>query len=486
VRIQASDVVTSALLVAGAATLYGEVRKFEDNHRRKERLTRADGGTPHRIVIVGVGFGGLAAANELGKRVGDDPAYDVLLIDRHNYHLFYPLLYQVATGGVEPGALAFPARTIARTHGFRFLEATVERVDPERNRLETDAGPIEFDCLILAPGSVTNFFGMADAQQHALPLKSLEDGMQLRNRVIDCFEVADREPEPACRRALLTFVVVGGGATGVELSASLSDLIFTALLPNYPGIRASEVRLILIEARGGVLPGWNPQLGAIASEHLQRQQVELMPNTTVSHVSESGVETGQGISIPTATVVWTAGVRAAPLAASLPGDHGRDGRIQVDEHLEVPGCSGIYVVGDAAAVIDPNTQRPYPPTAPVAIAAGQVAAANAIAQFSGQPRQVFQFRSKGDLVSLGRGSAAADIFGFIFDGMAGWLMRRAVYLVNLVGFRNRLSVVLDWAFVTFHQRVIASFGPEAGRALAPEIAALRESNQRQAEQRRAA
>ncbi len=456
-RIGLSRLLSGALVVAGGATILSQVRQRQRLERRRALAAGARGQPARRVVVVGVGFAGLAALNRLGDLVGDDPRFDVLVLDRQNYHLFTPLLYQVASGGVEPGTVAYPAREIVREHGFRFKTATVQSIDVGRKCLDTDAGPIAFDSLILAPGSVTNFFGMADAQEHSLPLKGVSDGTRVHDQVINAFELADRESDPDRRRALLTIVMVGGGATGVELSASLSDLIFTTLLPNYPGISPDNVRLMLVEARGTLLPGWNPRMGEVAIEHLCSHHVQVLLDTTVAHVTDHDVELGSGERIPTSTVIWTAGVRADPLVSALPGEKARDGRVHVDAHLELPGHPGIFVVGDAAAVVLPGSERPMPPTAWAAIGQGRAAAENAIRRLEGQAPRAFSMRWPGDPVSLGRGAAAADLFGIVFDALPGWLIRRFVYLTNLVGFRNRLLVALQWLLVSFHQRMIASF-----------------------------
>ncbi|MGH2460133.1 MAG: NAD(P)/FAD-dependent oxidoreductase [Chloroflexota bacterium] len=456
-RIRMLEAVSGALAFAGGAALLSRWMRQSRLARREALAGQSDGQPRRRIVIVGVGFGGLSALNRLGELVADDPRTDVLLLDQQNYHLFTPLLYQVATGGVEPSMLTYPARAITRDQGFRYEEATVRRVDLDRKVLETDAGPFEFDSLILAPGSVPNFFGMADAEEHTLPLKWVNDSVRIHDQVINAFELADRERDLDRRRTLLTTVVIGGGATGVELAASLSDLIFTTLLPNYPGINSDDVRLELIEARGTLLPGWNDKMGAVAEQHLNGHHVQVRLDTTVSHVGPSEVELGGGERIPSATAIWTAGVRAEPVVGTLPGEKERDGRIRVDQNLELPGHPGVFVVGDAAAIVLPGAERPMPPTAWAAIGQGRAAAENAVRRLRDQSPRAFWMRSPGDLVSLGRGAAAADIFGMIFDGLAGWFLRRAVYLTNLVGFRNRLLVALEWAFVTFHHRTIASF-----------------------------
>jgi NADH dehydrogenase len=464
-----STIITSAAIAGAGALFARQVRGFWREVRHQQLLARLAGEPVKRIVVVGVGFGGMSAINRLGSLVGDDPRYQVLLIDRHNYHLFWPLVYQVATGGVEAGSLTYPARVIVRERGFRFLEASVESVDISQKRLLTDAGPIEYDALILAPGSVTSFFGMKDAQDNSFPLHSLPDANRLRNRVIECFESADREGNLDLRRQLLTFIVVGGGATGVELTASLRDLIFTALLPNYPSIGAEDVRVILIETHETLLSGWDPRIGAIAADRLRHQRVELMLNTSVAHVSDQGVETGSGTFLASTTVIWTAGVRAEPVVETLPGDKGRDRRVRVDECLELPDAQGVFIVGDAAAVTPLGCQRPLPPTAPVAIEGGRRAAENALRRLRGEAPEPLRYRSKGDLVSLGRGAAAASLFGIVFDGLFAWFVRRVVYLVNLVGFRNRVSIMLDWTFVTLHERIIASFNGVPKPQLKPRI-----------------
>jgi NADH dehydrogenase len=476
-----SQLAVGAAVLAGGAFAVNQLRQS----RRTLQCANVSGTSGieavRRIVVVGMGFAGVSAANRLGQLVGRDCRIEVLLVDKHNYHLFYPLLYQVASGGVEPGALAYPARIIAREHGLRFLEATVLEVDVEGKRLDTDIGAIDFDALILGPGSVTNFFGMQDVMANALPLKSLHDGTRIRNRIVDSFENADRETDPERRRALLTFVIAGGGATGVELSASLSDLIYGALIPNYPGICRDEPRLILVEAKPTVVAGWDPRMSEMATRRLRDHRIDLRLNTTVAHVSPTDVVLSDGSHIAAATVIWTAGVRPSPILESLPGLRERDGRVRVEQTLQLPAQPGVFVVGDAASFTNPGDQRPLPPTAPVAISEGCTAAENAVRYVRGQRLQSFVFHSKGDLVSLGRGAAAADLFGVVFDGVPAWIARRGVYLTNLAGFRNRLLVVLDWTLVSFQQRVIASFnGEEEMRPVRPAAAERPEEERRRA------
>ena len=471
VRIRLFDVLSGALVLTGGAVILSQFQQQRRERLRDLQLARQRGQPRQRAVVVGSGFAGLTAVNHLAALLDGDPSTDLLLVDRQNYHLFYPLLYQVATGGVEPGSLTFAARVVASEHGFRYLQATVKNVNLADQQLETDAGSIHYDTLILAPGSVTNFFGMADAAQNSLPLKSLEDGMNLRNQIVDTFERADHESDGERRRALLTFVIVGGGATGVELAASMSDLIRRTLIPNYPTIDAEDVRLVLVEARGALLAGWNPKMGELAAHRLHQNKVELMVNTAVSHVTDAGIETIEGVKIPSATVIWTAGIKAAPLVETLGVERERDGRVRVNDTFELPNQPGVFVIGDAAAVRPPGCERPLPPTASVAVDEGPFAAENALRRLHDQDPRTFEYHSRGDLVSLGRGAAAANVLGLVFDGIPAWLVRRTVYLVYLAGLRNRAFVVLDWLFVSFHQRVIASFdGVTRGRLVLPRVA----------------
>ncbi len=456
-RIRLFDVFSSTLVLVGGAVILSQFQQQRLARFRELQLARRMGQPRKRAIVVGAGFAGLTAIKRLASLLSDDPSTDVVLIDRQNYHLFYPLLYQVATGGVEPGSLAFPARMVASEHGFRYMQATVQSVNLAEKCLETDAGPINYDVLILAPGSVTNFFGMSDAAENSLSLKSLEDGINLRNRIVNAFEQSDRESDPDRRRALLTFVIVGGGATGVELAASMSDLIRRTLLPNYPTISADEVRLILVEARDTLLAGWDPRMGELAASRLIQNSVELIVNTSVSHVTDRGIETTDGRKISAATVIWTAGIRASPLVESLGVEKERDGRVRVNDTFEIPHQPGVFVIGDAAAVRLPGNERPLPPTASVAVDEGPAAAENAVRRLHGQGPRAFHYHPRGDLVSLGRSAAAANVLGLVFDGLPAWFIRRSVYLVNLIGFRNRLFVVLDWLFVSFHQRDIATF-----------------------------
>lgn len=431
----------------------------------------------NRVVILGAGFGGLQAAMELARALGRERARQVTLVDRQNFHLFTPMLYQVATGLVEPGHIAYPLRLVARRYGFEFRQARVRELDLERRCLATDERALGFDHLVLAPGSATNFFDMDEARRHCLTLKTLGDGIRLRNALVDAFERAEAATDPQERRRWLTFVVVGGGATGVELMSSLATLMHEAMLPGYPRVGREEARLVLIEALPRLLAGLHSSLADRAAHRLRTLGVEVRLGTAVTAVTGEGVSTTGGEFIPARTVVWAAGVRASPLAAQVPAERGKGGRIVVDECLRVPGLPGLYAIGDVALFHDPRAGQPLPPTAAVAVRQGRHLGRTLAEVLDGGSARPFRYRHLGELVALGRNCAVAEIKGVRFDGFLAWAVWRAFYLSQLMGFKNRLAVLLDWFNAYFRYRDIARLD------LAPEWQLETEAEARRVERR---
>lgn len=458
----------AGLVAVGAAAgyLWHRRQRAVAGRARYRQLVSGEARGP-RVVIVGGGFAGLTAASDLGRAGIHGEEVMPILVDRNDFHLFSPLLYQVATGGVEPGHITYPMRFVARDGGFLFRESELRHVDFERKRLDLDDGELSYDYLILALGNVPNYFGLADVQRHTLPLKWSGDAIAIHNRIIDAFERADVETDPTRRQELLRFVVVGGGATGVELVGSLWDLIHHTLLPHYPSIRPAEVHLMLVEGRDSLLPGIDSRMAAIAERRLRKWHVDVALGTIVAGASEGAIRTRDGTIIRAYTVIWTAGVKAPPLTERVPAPRTRDGRLQVNEYLEIPGHPDVYAVGDLAHFLDPRTGRPLPWNAPAAIQQGRTAAANVLRRIHGRKPEPFVYRSSGDLVSLGRTRAIADLFGVVFDGFPAWVARRTIYLVNLVGFKNRLDVLIDWAADFFYRQNAARIEvPRAEREMA--------------------
>jgi len=395
------------------------------------------------VVIVGAGFGGLRVARALRRA-----PVQVVLVDRNHYHLFQPLLYQVATAGLEPEEIAKPARAILRgqkNFDFRMIEVT--RVDFAAKRLDTTAGPIAYDFLVLAPGGETNFFGLASLQRHGLGLKDIPDAITIRNHVLTCFEQAMLEPDAEKRRALLTFIVVGGGPTGVEMAGALSELIRLVLVKDYPRLNIKDVRILLLEATDKLLPALPERLREAAGKTLWRKYVEVRFGATVADFDGRQARLKSGEIIPAQTVIWAAGVRAAPLTATLGLAPARQGRIAVEPTLQLAGHPEVFIIGDAA--YREQDGEPLPMVAPVAIQMGESVARNIARQLRGQPLEPFRYHDQGTLATIGRNAAVAHVFGLQLSGFPAWVMWLVVHIIQLIGFRNKLFVLLNWAWDYF-------------------------------------
>ena len=395
------------------------------------------------VVIVGAGFGGLRAARALRKT-----PVDVVLVDRHNYHLFQPLLYQVATAGLEPEQIARPVRAILRRQSnteFRMTEVT--GLDPSGKRIVTTDGPIAYDYLILAVGGETNFFGLESVPRHGFGLKDIPEAIRIRNHVLHAFERAMLEADPERRRAELTFVVVGGGPTGVEMAGALSELIRLVLVKDYPRLNVKDVRVLLLEATDRLLAAMPPRLREAAAETLWRKHVEVRFGATVADYDGARVSLKSGEVIPASTLIWAAGVKAVSLTGRLGLPTAQQGRVAVDPTLEVPGHPGIYVIGDAAYL--EVAGAPLPMMAPVAIQMAETTAENIRRRIAGQPPVQFRYRDPGSLATIGRNAAVAYIRGIGFKGFPAWVVWLVVHIIQLIGFRNKLFVLLNWAWDYF-------------------------------------
>ena len=397
----------------------------------------------HRVVVVGAGFGGLRLARALRRA-----PVQITLVDRNNYHLFQPLLYQVATSGLEPEQIARPVRAILRRQknlDFRMVEVT--GADFATRQLQTSAGPIRWDSLVLAPGGETNFFGLDAVAEHGLGLKDIGDAVAIRNHVLGSFERAMLVDDPEQRRAYLTFVVVGGGPTGVEMAGALSELIRLVLVKDYPRLNIKDVRILLLEATDRLLGAIPERLREAAGRTLWRKYVEVRFGATVADFDGGRVVLKSGEVIPACTLIWAAGVRAASLAERLGLKTARQGRIIVEPTLQVPGHPDVYVLGDAA-YIEVNGAA-LPMVAPVALQMAETAARNIARTVAGKPLEPFTFKDPGTLATIGRNAAVAHIFGLQLTGFPAWVMWLVVHIIQLIGFRNKLFVLLNWAWDYF-------------------------------------
>ena len=419
--------------------------------------------TGRRIVIVGGGFGGLHLIRRLEGRLRPEEA-EVTLVDRQNFHLFTPLLYQVATGELPEHAVAYPLRRAAVPARVRFVQTEVESVDLDGRTVRTPDGPLAYDHLVLAPGAVTNDFGIPGVRERALPMKTLADAKVVRRQILSSFERAAATTDPAQRKRLLTFVIIGAGPVGVELAASLRDLIDHTLAPMYPGLDPRKgVEIVLIDGSDRVIPAMHPRLSAIAQRRLDALRIRTVLKTFVSEVREGMVLTKDGARFQGDTVVWAGGVRTHPLVAALEGvPHAKDGRLVVDGMFRVGGRDDLFCVGDAAAY--QHRGKLLAQLAQVAVLEAPHLADDLVRLVRDQPLVPYEHHPKGDLIALGRTSAGAHMRrlgplptgDLVFGGLPAWTVWRVNYLLQLLGVRNRASLFTEWTLSFFFSRMVAN------------------------------
>ena len=404
---------------------------------------------PH-VVVIGGGFAGLSASRVLRNR-----NCRVTLLDRRNHHVFQPLLYQVATATLSPGDIAAPIRWILRrARNVRVLLAEVTRIDVASRQVQlSDGEKISYDFLIVGSGSSHTYFGHDEWESHAQGLKTLEDALEVRRRLLLAFERAEREADPARQRELLTFVLVGGGPTGVELAGTLAEIARQTLRDEFRSIDTTAARIILVEAGPTILATFPDSLRTAAREALTRLRVEVRENVAVTGIDAHGVWLGAE-RLEAGTVLWAAGVAASPLVQTLGAPLDRVGRVIVEPDLSIPGHPEVFVVGDAA-VFSYQTGQPLPGVAQVAMQQAAHAARNILSTLAGRPRTPFTYHDFGNMAIIGRRSAIADLRGWRFSGTIAWLMWLFLHIFKLIGFRNRVSVMLQWAlaYVTFQRSV---------------------------------
>ncbi|MDZ4684280.1 MAG: NAD(P)/FAD-dependent oxidoreductase [Planctomycetaceae bacterium] len=402
---------------------------------------------PH-VVIVGAGFAGLNAAKGLGGVRG----VDVTLIDRTNHHLFQPLLYQVAMAGLSPADIAAPIRSLLSQHrNIRVLQGEVQRVDLARNAVVADFGEVTFDYLILACGARHSYFDHEEWEEFAPGLKNLEQATEIRRRVLSAYEAAERSASADERKRLLTFIIVGGGPTGVELAGAIGEMSRFTLAKDFRNIDATSARVILLEAGPRILPMFGETLTARATRDLEHLGVQVWTNSAVTKIDADGVEIGSE-RLRAATVLWAAGVKASSLGQTLGSEVDQQGRVKVETDLSLAGHPNVFVAGDQACFLH-QTDKPLPGTAPVAMQQGRYLAQLIRRDLKGQPRQPFHFVDKGQMATIGRSRAIVEVGRMQVSGFLAWLMWLVVHIYYLTGFKNRLLVVLQWAwsYVSFRR-----------------------------------
>jgi NADH dehydrogenase len=398
-----------------------------------------------RVLILGAGFAGLYTALHLEKALSDGAPVEIMLVDRNHYHLFTPLLHEAASGVIPLELILAPVRRILRGRRIDFLRSRVDRIDLAAQQVTLCNRQVDYDILVIALGSVTNFHGLESVRDCALEIKNASDADKLRCHVIDRFEAAMQETDPGHRQKLLTFVTVGGGCTGVETVTEVREFLMHLRQEQYANIAPEEVRTVLVEIQDRVLPQMDRSLSRRALRRMRKMGIDVMLNTQVTELAEGGLtfSTGQE-PLPTGTVIWAAGVEGPPVLGDLPLDRDRIGRIVVNADLTAPGWPNVYVLGDAAHARHPETGEVYPPTAQVAYRQAPIAAANIAADILGNSRRLFDFTYIGDLVSMGSLSGVADPFGVKLRGFLAWVMWKFYYLLSLIGWQNRLRVALNW------------------------------------------
>ena len=402
------------------------------------------------VVIVGGGFGGLYAARALRNL-----PVKITVLDRRNHHVFQPLLYQVAMAALSPGDIASPIRWILRRQpNVEVLLAEARSVDVAGRRvLLTDGGEVPYDFLIVATGATHAYFGHNEWLQRAPGLKTLDDALQMRRRVLMAFERAEREPDPERRRALLTFVLIGAGPTGVELAGALAEISRKSLARDFRHFDPGSARIMLVEAGPSILSAFPPKLRGAARRDLEKLGVEVLTDSPVTDVLDGAVVI-KGKRVDAETILWAAGVAASPLGATLGVPLDRNGRVVVEPDLTIPGHREVFVIGDLAAFKGSDGQQ-LPGVAQVAIQMGRQAAQNIDHALLDQPYRTFTYRNLGNMATIGRASAVADFQTFTMKGLLGWLAWLFVHIINLIGFRNRVVVLVQWAwaYLTFQRGI---------------------------------
>ena len=417
-----------------------------------------DQGTKKRVVIVGGGFGGLKLARKLNDR-----DFQVVLLDKNNYHLFQPLLYQVATSGIEPSAISFPFRKIFKyRHDFHIRMCTVEKVVSEKNCIETSIGKISYDYLVIATGAGTNFFGDSTLADRTMQLKTTSDALFNRNRVIESFEKALNSADDDTRKRWLTFVIVGGGATGIELAGALAEMKKFMLPKDYPELDWDEMRILLVDGGERLLNAFSEKSSLEVARSLSSMHVEILLKKLVKEYDGEKLTFVDGQQIVTNNVFWVAGVKANSLPGLPREAYGRGNRLLVDEFNRVKGMADVFALGDTALMITTDYPNGHPQVVQPSIQQAGLLANNLRSMIKGKPLRPFKYKNKGSMATIGRNDAVAELSKVRFRGFFAWLLWLLVHLMSIVGVKNRLFILINWmwSYITYDQSLRILVKPE--------------------------
>ncbi len=417
-----------------------------------------DQGTKKRVVIVGGGFGGLKLARKLNDR-----DFQVVLLDKNNYHLFQPLLYQVATSGIEPSAISFPFRKIFKyRHDFHIRMCTVEKVVSEKNCIETSIGKISYDYLVIATGAGTNFFGDSTLADRTMQLKTTSDALFNRNRVIESFEKALNSADDDTRKRWLTFVIVGGGATGIELAGALAEMKKFMLPKDYPELDWDEMRILLVDGGERLLNAFSEKSSLEVARSLSSMHVEILLKKLVKEYDGEKLTFVDGQQIVTNNVFWVAGVKANSLPGLPREAYGRGNRLLVDEFNRVKGMADVFALGDTALMITTDYPNGHPQVVQPSIQQAGLLANNLRSMIKGKPLRPFKYKNKGSMATIGRNDAVAELSKVRFRGFFAWLLWLLVHLMSIVGVKNRLFILINWmwSYLTYDQSLRILVKPE--------------------------
>lgn len=412
---------------------------------------------PTRIVIAGAGFAGTYTYKCLHKHTHNNKDISIALINRHNHFLFTPLLHEVATGSIAPETIIEPLRKVLRCCLGELHVENIKSINTKENIITTDTHTVPYDYLVLALGSETNFYGIPGAQEHSFTLKDLQDALKLKNHIITQCERACHESDPDKRKQLLTFCVIGGGPTGVELAAELSEFLYHTLDPLYQGHLKEAINIILVQRSPELVPQFDKKIRKRSLHVLKKKNITVKLGTTVIGVSKNHLTLDNKTKVPSQTTIWVAGVKPVEIKTDVPLPRDEFGRIHVNENLKVANTSNIYALGDGARSQNPGSHKPLPALAQVATKQASITADNILADIAHTNKKQFAYRSSGELLSLGQWTAAGEIKGFTFFGRLAWWIWRTIYLSKLLSRRKKLKVATDWTLNLFSPRDISKW-----------------------------